>query len=157
METPAQNSTSTAEVKLSSASAGFTESDIGKSVSGGPFAAGVYILSRIPAGPGPPTTQVTLAAQTGNPIQADCTKTNGGNLNAVPIVVPQDSSSPAGADSIEIGTDTYNIAGANEPKLFPGTDLMSAAGTNDVVLPLRSHLGFRQRSLRARSTRRRTV
>ena len=82
-------------VTVTTTAPGFAPTDLGKSVSGGPFAAGTYIDVAPVAG--------ALVAHT-NQVHTDaCTTNNNGDSTASPPIAPI-----VGADQVEIGAGQYN-------------------------------------------------
>jgi hypothetical protein len=77
---------------------GFTPNDLGKSVSGGPFAAGTYI--DVAPGANALTAHINTAPT------ANCTTNNGGDPTASPVVAPI-----TGQDKINIGSGQYDGGG----------------------------------------------
>jgi hypothetical protein len=97
---------------LTSPTAKWVASDFGKSLTGGPFPAGTYLIG--PIGGGGTTIQFTPALGAGS---VGCTTNNGGIGAQVPTV---------GADRIVVGATTYapaNVNGSGLPQVFDSDPL----------------------------------
>lgn len=101
---------------LTTTAPGFLLSDVGKSVSGGPFNAGTYVSSV--------TANGALSATLNQAPPAACTTNNGGDATASPPVAPA-----AGADKIQLGAAYYGNPPTPTPVWNPA-DAMSIQLSN---------------------------